>query len=384
VAQLDLGFRDFVRELEEEIGRGRGARDTGGGRPRALLVNVGTAARTEAEASLAELAELSLTNDIVVAGTLIQHKAADSRFLLGRGKLRDLSIIALQKSADIVIFDRELNPSQMRSITDQIEMPVIDRTQLILDIFAQRAMTAEGKLQVELAQLRYLLPRLASKNTAMSRLTGGIGARGPGETKLEIDRRRARERVLRLERSLGRVSKNRKVQRARRSESLRQVSIVGYTNAGKSSLLNALTGADVLAESRLFATLDPASRRLEFSGRAEAILTDTVGFISNLPGELIAAFRATLEELESADLLLHVIDASSSRMEKQISAVEDILADLSLDRIPVLRVLNKMDLVLPETMRMLSKRFSGIPVSAINPETLVILRKKIEGIITAS
>jgi GTP-binding protein HflX len=302
--------------------------------------------------------------------------------LIGPGKLQDLAILALQEAASVIIFDQELNPSQIRSITDQIELKVIDRTQLILDIFAQRAQTREGKLQVELAQLKYLLPRLVVKNTAMSRLTGGIGGRGPGETKLEINRRRARERIAGLEKALSSVTKHRQQQKAKRhKKQLRVISIIGYTNAGKSTLLNTLTKSKVTAESRLFATLDPASRRLRFPRDIEVIITDTVGFIKDLPHDLMVAFRATLEELEDADLLLHIIDISNPRYEEQIKSVEKILVHLNLQNTPVIRVLNKMDRVSPQTHTCLSRKLKGIAVSARSKVTLLPLIAEMEKIV---
>jgi GTP-binding protein HflX len=272
-----------------------------------------------------------------------------------------------------------LNPSQMRSITDQIDLKVIDRTQLILDIFAQRAQTKEGKLQVELAQLKYLLPRLVAKNTAMSRLTGGIGGRGPGETKLEINRRRVRDRIKRLENDLWLVRKHRSQQKSKRGKKgLPVISIIGYTNAGKSTLLNTLTKSRVCAEDRLFATLDPSSRRLKFPKDIEVIITDTVGFIKNLPKDLMVAFRATLEELEGADLLLHIIDISNPRFKDQIESVEKILLDLNLENIPLIRVLNKMDLVGKITSEKLCRNFDATAISANEESTLLPLLEKMK------
>jgi GTP-binding protein HflX len=259
---------------------------------------------------------------------------------------------------------------------------VIDRTQLILDIFAQRAQTREGKLQVELAQLKYLLPRLAHKTTALSRLTGGIGGRGPGETKLEIDRRRVRERIGRLERELESTRRQRHQQKARRSKKgLPVISIIGYTNAGKSTLLNTLTHSRVLAESRLFATLDPSSRRLRFPRDIEVIITDTVGFIRDLPEDLRVAFRATLEELESADLLLHVIDISNPRYAQQVDSVEKILEELGLDTIPAIRVLNKKDLLDSDALQACLNRLGGIAISAPRRDTLMPLVERIQDMV---
>ena len=300
-----------------------------------------------------------------------QRKKTDSRLLIGPGKLQDLAILALQEAATVIVFDQELNPSQIRAITDQIELKVIDRTQLILDIFAQRAQSREGKLQVELAQLKYLLPRLVVKNTAMSRLTGGIGGRGPGETKLEINRRRARDRIAGLEKALFAVTKHRHQQKAKRyKKGLPVISIIGYTNAGKSTLLNTLTQSNVTAESRLFATLDPSSRRLRFPRDIEVIITDTVGFIKDLPTDLMVAFRATLEELEDADMLLHIIDISNPRHEEQIKSVEKILTDLNLQHTATIRVLNKMDRVGPQTSARLCRKLEGIAISARSRSTL--------------
>jgi len=321
---------------------------------------------------LEELKELAESSGIQVLGTVLQQRRkVDPRFLLGTGRLRNLIIETLRKGATLLIFDRELTPAQIRSITDLIDLKIIDRTQLILDIFTQRAQTREGKLQVELAQLRYLLPRLVTKNTAMSRLTGGIGGRGPGETKLEINRRRVRERIGRLETALAHVSRHRNQQRAKRDKrKLPIISIIGYTNAGKSTLLNTLTHSRVLAEERMFATLDPSSRRLRFPRDIEVIITDTVGFIRDLPRDLISAFRATLEELTHADLLLHVIDIHNPRFEDQIESVETILTELDLQHIPQIRVLNKMDLVDPEEATALARRFDGVLISATTSRTL--------------
>jgi GTP-binding protein HflX len=324
---------------------------------------------------MSELEELAGSCGIFVVDTVFQHRRqADPRFLMGTGKLQEIALLAIQKGADLIIFDQELNPSQIRSIADQIEMKVIDRTQLILDIFAQRARSREGKLQVELAQLKYLLPRLVTKNTAMSRLTGGIGGRGPGETKLEINRRRARDRITRLEKALTEVVQQRSQQKARRrKQGLPVISIIGYTNAGKSTLLNTLTQSQVLAEQRLFATLDPSSRRLRFPRDIDVIITDTVGFIKNLPKDLQVAFRATLEELETADLLLHVIDISNPRCEDQIQSVEAILESLELNQIPCMRVLNKQDALPQAEVERCLNCYGGIAVSANNKATLLPL-----------
>ncbi len=363
---------ETILALENEMAQQQALRDAGGGKERVLLVSVTTAPRREALESLHELQQLASSAGIEVVDTILQQRTRiDPRILLGSGKLRDLAITAMQRHVSMLVFDQELNPSQIKSITDQVELKVIDRTQLILDIFAQRAQTREGKLQVELAQLKYLLPRLVTKNTAMSRLTGGIGGRGPGETKLELNRRLTRDRLNRLEKALQDVQKQRKQQRARRSKRhLPVVSIIGYTNAGKSTLLNNLTRSRVKAENRLFATLDPSSRRMKFPRDAEVIITDTVGFIRDLPQELMTAFRATLEELANADLLLHVIDIGHAQYQNQVQSVERILEELGLAHLPTLRVLNKQDCVPPADLAQRVNSLQGIPIAAIDRATL--------------
>ena len=380
---LDIDCLELIQALEGELSRQSIGYQAEAGTERALLVSVSSENKPKSKAALTELRELARSGGIEVAGTVIQHRSkVDSRLLIGPGKLQDLAISALQEAATMIIFDQELNPSQIRSITDQIDLKVIDRTQLILDIFAQRAQTRQGRLQVELAQLRYLLPRLVTKNTAMSRLTGGIGGRGPGETKLEINRRRARDRIAQLEKALLAVRKHRSQQKSQRlKKELPIVSIIGYTNAGKSTLLNTLTKSHVIAESRLFATLDPSSRRLRFPRDIEVIITDTVGFIKDLPKDLVVAFRATLEELENADLLLHIIDISNPQYEEQIQSVERILADLNLEQTTTLRVLNKMDLLDSETIERLSRQLNGTPISAHSKSTLLPLIEKMETIV---
>jgi GTP-binding protein HflX len=378
--QLNIGCIDLIHSIETELAQITSLFEADTAKERALLVSVTTNSRQVAMASLAELEDLAESSGIEIVGTVLQQRRKlNTRFLMGLGKLQDLIILALQKGTTLIIFDQELNPSQIRSITNKIDLKVIDRTQLILDIFAQRAQSKEGKLQVELAQLKYLLPRLITKNTAMSRLTGGIGGRGPGETKLEINRRRVRNRITRLENELALVMKQRKQQRAKRTKKgLSIISIIGYTNAGKSTLLNTLTKSNVRAESRLFATLDPSSRRLKFPKDIEVIITDTVGFIKNLPKDLMVAFRATLEELENADLLLHVIDISNPRFKDQIKSVEKILVDLNLHHISLIRVLNKKDLLDPETVNVLTGTLGGTAISANVESTLPPLIEKME------
>jgi GTP-binding protein HflX len=288
--------------------------------------------------------------------------------VIGEGKLQDVLVRSMALGADLLVFDRNLSPSQARHISDATSLKILDRTQLILDIFAQRAQSADGKLQVELAQLKYLLPRLVGKDDSLSRLAGGIGGRGPGETKLEVDRRRVRDRISHLEVRIDQLSGDRAVRRRQRNRSgVPVVSIVGYTNAGKSTLLNALTDSDVLVENKLFATLDPTSRRLRFPRHREVIITDTVGFIRDLPRDLVNAFRATLEELEEADLLLHVVDASDPHSEEQAAAVERVLATLDVAQTPRLLVFNKMDRA-EGRARTLAAGAGGVPVSALKQE----------------
>ena len=380
VFEADLNFTEFIRALEEQFARTQRPRRVAAAEG-AILVRVETDPLEWGEGSLEELGELARSSGVEVMDTVIQHRQRfDPRYLMGRGRLADLVIRALQIGANLLIFDHELSPTQVRSITDFTELKVIDRSQLILDIFARRAHSREGKIQVELAQMQYLLPRLATKNTAMSRLTGGIGGTGPGETKLEINRRRARERIGRLKRELAQVQRGRgQRRRLREKRGLPVISIIGYTNTGKSTLLNALTHSTVLTEDRLFATLDPKSSRLRFPRDREAIITDTVGFIRNLPRELAAAFRATLEELDGADLLLHVIDVSNPGFEDQILAVERIVGELDLTHKKSLRIFNKIDLFSDRgVLDNLCRRFDAIPLSALDPETLPPLLDRLE------
>ena len=377
---LQMDCFNVILAIEDEFSQSVKSYDTNDNRERALLISVTNASKHEAEEAMDELVELAESGHVHVLDRIIQYRPkVDSRFLMGRGKLNEMSIHAMQTGATLLIFNQELNPSQIRSITDSLELRVIDRTQLILDIFAQRAQTLEGKLQVELAQLKYVLPRLVTKNTAMSRLTGGIGGRGPGETKLEINRRRVHERIRRIETSLQSVQKRRKQQRAKRSKRyIPIISIIGYTNAGKSTLLNTLTNSQVVAEKRLFATLDPYSRRMRFPKDIEVIITDTVGFIKDLPKDLLVAFQATLEELEQADLFLHVIDSSNPRCENQIHSVEMILKDLGLHDRPMIYVLNKMDQTNSQYLTYLLQTWGPVCISANDQKTLRPLIQQME------
>lgn len=376
---LDLDFQAFVESLEEEMDRQR-TFGQGDNRERAILVSVSTKPRYELEESMEELKELAKSSGVAILDSIIQRpKEINSKYLMGEGKLKELIITAMNKGATMLIFDQDLTPSQIRSISEMTELKVIDRCQLILDIFAQRAHSRDGKVQVELAQLKYRLPRLTGKGTAMSRLTGGIGGRGPGEMKLEIDRRRVRDRIALLEKQLRMLSEARRQRRHRRVEKgIPIVSIIGYTNAGKSTLLNVLTKSHTFVEDRLFATLDTSSRRLRFPREREIIITDTVGFIRDLPEDLLAAFKSTLEELEDADLLIHLVDSSNPRFEQHISSVEKILRELNLNDKPQILVFNKIDRIPEEEREALIRRYKAIGISALDPSTFRPLLDAIE------
>ena len=367
-----------VVALEEEFAKGASARSVGG-RERAILVGVSLDGnRARAEASLTELRELARTAGVEVLDCVLQaRRDPDPRYFVGRGKLEELNLRSMQLMVELLIFDRDLSPSQSRHIAEDTSLKILDRTQLILDIFAQRAQSAAGKLQVELAQLKYLLPRLSQSDDSLSRLAGGIGGRGPGETKLEIDRRRVRDRITHLEARIESLSRERGVRRSLRARrEMPIVSIVGYTNAGKSTLLNALTGSNVLVENKLFATLDPSSRRLRFPREREVIITDTVGFIRDLPKDLVNAFRATLEELSEASLLLHVVDAADPDREEKTAAVDAILEQLDLADKPRLMVWNKVDLLPAEELESLLRGSGGVGISASTGRGLTELLDK--------
>ena len=371
----------LVRSLEEEWARAAAGQEVEGGEG-ALLVSVSQLPRAEAEERLQELAELARSAGLRVVGQVVQRRSRpDPRLLLGRGKLDQVCLEALRQGAGVLLFDQNLTPSQAHSLALATagDLKFMDRTQLILDIFAQRARTREGKLQVEMAQLRYLGPRLELRDDGLSRLTGGIGGRGPGETRLEIDRRRVRQRLHRLEQELDQVAGQRARRRQERQRArLPVLSIVGYTNAGKSTLLNALTGSSVRAENRLFATLDPTTRRLRFPREREVIITDTVGFIRDLPPDLRRAFAATLEELDQADLLLHLADASNPLVEDQIAAVDSILDELGLIETPRLLVLNKSDRCPAQRLEALTRRFAAPAICARQPQSLEPLLARVE------
>ncbi|MGE3151685.1 MAG: GTPase HflX [Nitrospiraceae bacterium] len=369
---LHLDCARFISDLENRIAKWSTGHEVAAGLDPAILVSASTRSRIEQEERLVELAELARSAGITVLDRVVQRTPViHPKYLMGSGKLKEVVITALQQGANLLIFDQDLSPAQARAIAEVTDLRVIDRTQLILDIFAQRAHTREGKVQVELAQLRYLLPRLSGQGTSLSRLGGGIGGRGPGETKLETDRRRVRDRIAHLERQLATFARHQDQRRARRKRhAIPVVSIVGYTNAGKSTLLNILTQSQVSAQNRLFETLDTSSRRLRFPRDREVIVTDTVGFIRDLPKDLMGIFRTTLRELRDADLLLHLVAANASDPDRQIRIVEDILRDLDMTDIPRLLVFNKCDQVSATEREGLCRRFGALAISAMQPESL--------------
>jgi len=380
--QLDINPEEFVTALEDEMLRVQAesfnVKDT---REKAILISVmQKGKRAHQEEAMEELTELAYSANVLVLDKAMQRPAKiNPRYLMGEGKLKDIIITALQRGATLLIFDQELSPSQVRSISELAEIKVIDRSQLILDIFARRAKSRDGKVQVELAQLKYCLPMLSGKGTELSRLMGGIGGRGPGETKLETDRRRVRDRISQLEKALKELSQARVQRRSKRGGAgLPIISIVGYTNAGKSTLLNALTQSDTVVEDKLFATLDTASRRLRFPRDRDVIITDTVGFIRDLPKPLMAAFKATLEELGDADLLLHVVDISNPRAYDQMASVDKILGELGLDEKPRLVVFNKSDLVDSDLAFIAARDQHGVAVSALDRKSFPPLMQELE------
>jgi GTP-binding protein HflX len=367
-AHLDFDFPGWIRDIETELGRADRTSEIAGSEG-AILVSV-SAGRSagDLEMQLDELVELARSAGVQVIDKLTQQRhRVDPRYLIGPGKLQELVIRALQCGVDLVIFDQNLTPTQARNLAARLDLRVIDRTQLILDIFAQHAISRDGKLQVELAQLRYRLPRLAQRaDVSLSRLAAGIGGRGPGEMKLEVDRRRVRERVARLERELKKLHSQRHTRRSRRSQrGVPVLSIVGYTNAGKSTLMRSLTRTEVHVADSLFATLDPTSRRLRFPREREVIVTDTVGFIRDLPPDLVTAFRATLEELSDADLLLHVVDAAAPDPERRIAAVREVLDQIGLAETPELLVFNQIDRLPNGAANGLISQYGGVAISAL-------------------
>ncbi len=384
-AQIELDFQAWVRDLEEAFSRTVGTREVGD-RERAILVSV-TAGRSadDLETHVAELRELARSAGVEIVDVVTQTRPrVDPKTVLGSGKLQDLMIRAFQSNIELVIVDQDLTPTQARNLAARMELRVIDRTQLILDIFAQHATSRDGKLQVELAQLKYRLPRLAQRaDVSLSRLAGGIGGRGPGETKLEVDRRRTRDRVTRLERELRQLGGQRENRRRRRGRrDVPVLSIVGYTNAGKSTLLRALTKTAVHVADKMFSTLDPVSRRLRFPREREVIITDTVGFIRDLPPDLVTAFRATLEELRGASLLLHVVDASAPDCDRRIEIVRGVLDEIGIEA-PELLVFNQIDKLENKEGEAEARRHGGVAVSALECTGLRTLLKRAEQMLWA-
>ncbi len=371
VHQCPVSFETFIRELES-VFQGQNGSQAMTQNQTAILVSASPASKVEQEDRLAELTELASSADLTVIDRLVQRtQSGHHRFQLGSGKLKDVLLQAMQKGADLLIFDQDLTSAQWRAIEEITDLTIIDRTQLILDIFAQRAHSREGKVQVELAQLRYLLPRLSGHGNSLSRLGGGIGSRGPGETKLETDRRRIRERIDHLVREIEGFARHQGQRRLRRiQQAFPILSIVGYTNAGKSTLFNVLTKSQVSTAPRVFETLDTTSRRLIFPHGREVIITDTVGFIRELPNELLAAFRTTLNEMRDAHLLLHVVDAGAKDLAAHIGSVDAVLQSLNLDQIPRVLVLNKCDQLPSGQAEALCRRYNAIGISSLHPETL--------------
>ncbi|MBD0380429.1 GTPase HflX [Paenibacillus sedimenti] len=347
---------------------------------RAVLVSLVTQKQKKNEElaaySLQELVKLAETAGVLVLETMTQNKeTADTRWFIGKGKVEELKARIEELGANTAIFDQELSGAQVRNLETALDVKIIDRTQLILDIFAQRAKTREGIIQVELAQLSYLLPRLSGQGKNLSRLGGGIGTRGPGESKLETDRRHIRGRIDELKAQLEEVVRHRNLHRERRKKTgVFQVALVGYTNAGKSTLLKQLTQADVYVENQLFATLDPTSRTMELPSGKEIVLTDTVGFIQNLPHDLVASFRATLEEANEADLILHVVDSSTDMRNEQMRVVAEVLEELGAHQKEQLTVFNKIDLCTQQEKEMLSTEGDFLKISAYTQEDLERLR----------
>jgi GTP-binding protein HflX len=372
IYSLDFDFEAEIAALEDEFTRVAGKKAGETQKERALIIVV-----TPGEQALGEITELARTAGAEIA-EIMQFSGGriHPRAVVGQGRLERVTLSAMRRGADTVIFDIDLKPAQSRAFENATGLKSVDRTQLILDIFAQRAKSRDGKLQVELAQLKYSLPRLTEEDAGLSRLAaaggvGGIKSRGPGETALEISRRRARDRISNLEKEIEKLSRQRGVRRQRRKrQGLPVLSIIGYTNAGKSTLLNALTQSDIAAADQMFVTLDTTSRRLRFPRQGDVIITDTVGFIRDLPPDLVNAFRATLEELADADVLLHVVDASDADLDRKMDAVVRVLEELELQTIPRLIVMNKADRIETAFTESLCHRFEAVAVSALRREGL--------------
>ncbi|MBT9586816.1 GTPase HflX [bacterium] len=379
IHQLPQDFGDFIEGLERELAHGWERQHKHTSRRLALLVGVTTSSIDRLQRNMDELKNLAESADFEVVNVVTQRRhQLDPRYVVGSGKLKELYVQCMQQGVELLIFDGELSSSQVKAISQFGDLEVWDRTQLILNIFGRRAHSGAGKVQVELAMLKYTLPRLVMKDDFLSRLTGGIGARGPGETKIEVWQRRIRDRITRLEKELEELSRQRKLRRDRRQKNeLPIVSIVGYTNAGKSTLLNYLTDSKVLTEQRMFATLETTTRRLRLPSGRFVLLTDTVGFIRDLPDDLAKAFRATLEELSGADLLIHLLDASDPQHPSHLDAVEQILGELAIDNLPQLIVLNKQDRLSQENREALQAQ-GRLLISALDGAGMDVLLEQIE------
>lgn len=381
LGRVDINLEELLRDTESELERSYF--DFGGTKEKegVFLVGFSTKHRTEADESLDELKSLARSADKVVLDKTVQiRKEIDPRYLIGRGKLEEVILKAKQVGAETLIFDVELTPAQVKAISQETNLVVMDRTQLILEIFVKHAKTGEGKIQVQLAQLRYMLPRLTGRGVELSQLGGGIGTRGPGEKKLEEQRRRLRKQIELHEKQIEELSRRREHTRKQRRETgMPTVTLIGYTNVGKSTLFNALTRSSVLVENKLFSTLNPTTRKLMLPSGREILITDTVGFIRDLPKELVNAFRATLEELGGASLLVHVADSSDPLVEDRIESVEKILRTTGYDSIPRLIVFNKIDSASPQVaVERLKKIYKAPLISAINKKTLADFLERLD------
>jgi GTPase len=388
VSELDLNFTEFITSLEGEFIKERGTYHLTRAEEREqciLVIVVMPRKKKNVEERIAEMKDLCYSAGLAVLDVVVQRpKELHARFLVGQGKIEEIAMRCTQLGANMLVFDEELTPSQLNSIFTLTDLKVIDRNQLILDIFADRARTSEAKIQVELAQLRYILPRLGQKEAALSRLTGGIGGRGPGETKLEVNRRRIKEKLAFLEKKLLEVGKTRERKREkRRGTGIPVVSIVGYTNSGKSTLLNLLTKSTVETEERFFSTLTPTTRLIKYPYRKQIVVTDTVGFVEHLPEVLLRALAATLEELEDATVLLHLVDISSPDFEERIGTVDRMIEKLGLSEKRRLLVFNKMDRVDRRFVRTMENRYSAISVSCHTEEGVEKLVQTLEMMVEA-
>ena len=384
LGRIDIDFEQLISDLEREIERNYmdiGGREDSRG---IVLIAYSTNGQYDAENSIKELELLTRSANKVILDKFIQTgRKIDPRYLIGKGKLREINLRARHIGADTLVFNRELTPGQVRAINKETNLEIVDRTQIILEIFASRATTSEGKLQVQLAQARYALPRLVGKGIELSQLGGGIGTRGPGEKKLEEQRRTLRKQIDTLEKKIDELSRRRSHTRKQRmSHRISTATFIGYTNAGKSTLFNTLTKSNVLVENKLFSTLNPTTRKLTLPSGKQILVTDTVGFISQLPKELLNAFRATLEELGESSLLIHVADISDPLLDEKIESVEKILLETGYESIPRITILNKADRVNKEIAYNISKRYNAAVISAKHKETTTAFFESLESKLT--